>query len=131
MTTILTEEKLFSFCLIEYTPDFPDFAQRAVERVRGAQIAPCLDDGSYSDELLYMTAIPWVSFTGFMHPVHLNPPDSVPRFAWGRHFKDGVRLKMPLSVQAHHALMDGIHLGIFYEQIPSYFDQPASVLEPA
>jgi chloramphenicol O-acetyltransferase type A len=78
-----------------------------------------------------MTAIPWVSFTSFMHPLDLSPVDSVPRFAWGKFFADGELLKMPLSVQAHHALMDGLHVGRFYEIVQDYLHHPGSVLGAA
>ena len=36
--------------------------------------------------------------------------DSVPRLAWGCFEERGKRLVMPLNVQAHHALIDGIHI---------------------
>jgi chloramphenicol O-acetyltransferase type A len=78
--------------------------------------------------LLFMTAIPWVSFTSFMHPMNLQPPDSVPRFAWGKFFKDGDRIKMPLGVQVHHALMDGIHVGRYYNAVQEYLGMPESTL---
>ena len=57
-----------------------------------------------------MTAIPWVSFTSFSHPIHLAAADSVPRFALGKIIEEGESLKMPLDVQGHHALMDGLHV---------------------
>ena len=37
-------------------------------------------------------------------------------------------LKMPLSAQGHHALMDGIHLARFYARAQEYLDHPGSVL---
>ncbi len=33
-----------------------------------------------------------------------------------------------MSVQGHHALMDGVHMGMFFAQIQELLDQPA-VLE--
>jgi chloramphenicol O-acetyltransferase type A len=69
-----------------------------------------------------------VAFTSFMHPIHLHPPDSVPRFAWGKFFVDGPCLKMPLGVQANHALMGGIHVGKLYAQVQEYFQNPEIVL---
>lgn len=36
--------------------------------------------------------------------------DFVPRLAWGRFEERDNRLLMPLNVQAHHALIDGIHI---------------------
>ena len=75
-----------------------------------------------------MTSIPWVSFTGLMHPIHLQPADSVPRIAWGKFFDDSGSKKMPLSVQVHHALMDGIHVGKFYSEVQNILDHPDLVL---
>jgi chloramphenicol O-acetyltransferase type A len=75
-----------------------------------------------------MTPIPWVSFTSFMHPIHMHPVDSGPRFAWGKLFEDGESLKMPLSVQGHHALVDGVHVGRFNAQVQSYLNHPDSIL---
>ena len=66
-----------------------------------------------------------------MHALDLSSVDSVPRFAWGKFFEDGEFLKMPLSVQAHHALMDGIHVGRFYAKVQDYLCDPGSILREA
>jgi chloramphenicol O-acetyltransferase type A len=92
---------------------------------------PTLSDEPGRDDLLFMTAIPWVSFTSFMHPLQLHPTDSVPRFAWGKFFEDGRSWKMPLSVQGHHALMDGIHVGRYLEELQGYLHKPGFVLGEA
>ena len=126
--TILTGEDLFSFCTMDYIEDFSEFAARAAERMAYAQEHSTLEDEPGRDDLLFMTGIPWVSFTSFMHPLHLHPADSVPRFAWGKFFEEGKFLKMPLSVQGHHALMDGIHIGRFYAEVQDYLHHPTSVL---
>jgi chloramphenicol O-acetyltransferase type A len=75
-----------------------------------------------------MTAIPWVSFTSFMHPMHLQPADSVPRFAWGKFFEDGEFLKMPLDVQGHHVPMDGIQVGRFFAEVEGHLSHPGLAL---
>ena len=126
-TTILVKDDLFSFCYIHYTENFSLFATRAAERIAYVKEYPTLKSEP-EDDWLYMTAIPWVSFTSFMHPIYLHPLDSVPRFAWGKFFKEGKFLKMPLSVQGHHAVMDGIHMGRFYIEVQNYLDQPQLVL---
>lgn len=126
--TILTDDDLFSFCTFDYVVNFSEFAAKAAERIAYIKDNPTLEDGPGQDDLLYMTAIPWVSFTSFMHPLHLHPADSVPRFAWGKFFKEGEFLKMPLSVQGHHALMDGVHVGRYYAEVQGYFQQPGGVL---
>ena len=64
-----------------------------------------------------------------MHPIHWSPVDSVPRFAWGKFFEEGQSIKMPLSVQGNHALMDGLHAGKYYAELQDYLDNPESILE--
>jgi hypothetical protein len=56
------------------------------------------------------------------------PNHSIPRFAWGKYFREGGALKMPLSMQAHHGLVDGLHFGRFYELVQALLDDPASAL---
>jgi chloramphenicol O-acetyltransferase type A len=129
--TILTDEDLFSFCALDYIEDFSEFAARTEETITHVREHPTLENQPGRDDFLYMTAIPWVSFTSFMHPMHLDPADSVPRLAWGKIFEDGELLKMPLAVQGHHALMDGVHVGKFYEEVQEYFDDPESVVGEA
>ncbi|MBN1149262.1 MAG: chloramphenicol acetyltransferase [Anaerolineales bacterium] len=123
-TTILIDENLFSFCTFDYSEDFPSFAAHVAQRVAYVKEHPTLENVPGRDDMLYMTAIPWVSFTSFMHPMHLQPADSVPRFAWGKIFEQGEALMMPLGVQGHHALMDGLHMGRFYAQVQDYLSHP-------
>jgi chloramphenicol O-acetyltransferase type A len=127
-TTILTGEDLFSFCTFRYSEDFSSFAAEASTRIAHVKEHLTMYDGTAYDELLFMMGIPWVSFTGFIHPINLDPVDSVPRFAWGRFFEEGDSLKMPMNVQAHHALVDGIHVGRFYQTVQEYLNDPDHVL---
>ncbi len=129
--TILTDEDLFTFCTFEYVEDFSEFAVRAAERIAYVREHPTLEDEPARDDLLFMTSIPWVSFTSVMHPMHLDPADSVPRIAWGKFFEEGKFLKMPLGVQGHHALIDGIHMGRFYTEVQGCLQQPGVVLGEA
>jgi len=129
--TVLTDEDLFTFCPLHYVEDFSEFADRATESIARAREHPTLENMPGRDDFLYMTAIPWVSFTGFMHPMNLRPGDSVPRFAWGKPFDEGELLKMPLAVQGHHALMDGVHVGKHYTEVQEYLHHADFVLGDA
>jgi chloramphenicol O-acetyltransferase type A len=127
-STVLTDDELFTFCTMEYVDKFSAFAAKAAEKIAYVKENPTLEDKTAQDNLLFMTSIPWVSFTNIMHPIHLYPADSVPRIAWGKYFNDDNKLKMPLSVQAHHALMDGIHVGKYYTKVQGYLHEPEVVL---
>ena len=126
--TMLTEGDLFSFCTMPYAADFATFAAGAEAAIQRVKENPTLEDEPGQDDLLFMTAIPWVSFTNMMHPIHMHPADSVPRMAWGKYFNEGAQMKMPLSVQVNHALMDGISVGRYYQLVQAYLDDPAQAL---
>jgi len=125
---VLIDRDLFSFCAIDYAEDFSEFAMRAANNISYVKAHPNLEANPAKDDVLYMSPIPWVSFTSFSHPMQLHPTDSVPRFAWGKYFKEGDTLKMPVAVQGHHAMMDGIHMGRFYEALQDYLHHPEHVL---
>jgi chloramphenicol O-acetyltransferase type A len=123
--SILIDEDIFGFCAVDYAEEFSEFAARAAENIAYLKAHPGLEVNNVEkDDVLYMSPIPWVSFTSFNHPMQFHPADSVPRFAWGKYFTEGSTLKMPLSVQGHHAVMDGIHMGRFYETIQGYMHHP-------
>ena len=127
-TTILTGKDLFSFCTFDYVEKFAEFTANAVDRIAYVQEHLRLEDEQGRNDLLFMTGIPWVSFTSVIHPMHLQATDSVPRFAWGKFFEEGEVLKMPLNVQAHHGLLDGIHMGRFYAKVQDYLNDPGFIL---
>lgn len=127
-TTIMAAGELFSFCTIGYEKNFGDFAPRALKRIAETKVNPTLEDEPGQDDLLFLSSIPWVSFTSFRHPTPASPIDSVPRLVWGKHFATGDRLQMPVSVQGHHALMDGVHMGKFYAELERLLAHPQSAL---
>ena len=126
--SILVDKDLFSFCAVEYVEDSSEFAGRAAKSISHVKAHPELENNPDKDDVLYMSPIPWVSFTSFTHPMQFHPVDSIPRFAWGKYFQESDTWKMPLSVQGHHAVMDGIHMGRFYETVQDYLYHPEVVL---
>jgi len=96
--TILVDDELFSFCSVEYQRDYEAFACGAAQAIAEVRARPSLKIPE-RDDLLYMSVIPWVSFTSFMHPMQYHPQDSVPRFAWGKIFDQGGRLQMPVAMR--------------------------------
>ena len=82
-STIMAANDLFTFAFMEFDPDFDAFAAGMAAEVARVQAAPSLEDPPGRDDLLFMTAIPWVAFTSFEHPMTGDPNDSIPRFAWG------------------------------------------------
>ena len=121
--TVMSKDDLFSFCFSEFSPDYLKFrsdAMRAMEIVKSER--ELKDDER--DDYIYMTSIPWVSFTSVSHPISMSKTDSVPRISWGKfEEKDGKRL-IPMSVSLHHGLADGIHAGRFFQILQDHLNHP-------
>ena len=65
----MADNDLFTFCQFDYTDNFPVFAKQYEEMTARVKENPTLEDPPGRDDLLFMTAIPWVPFTSFAHPV--------------------------------------------------------------
>ena len=72
------------------------------------------------DDFIYITSIPWISFTHISHTITLNKNDAVPRISWGKYFTEGEKTLLPFSIQVHHAFVDGYHVGMFVEDLQNY-----------
>lgn len=110
-TTVLLPNESFAYAYFDYQRDFETFISgmaRAVEEIRSSTgpLKPTM-----RDDVIYHTTLPWISFTSFAHARTKGRGDSIPRIVFGKFSKDGARTMMPLSIEVHHALMDGLHVG--------------------
>ena len=122
--TVLKGTDAFRYCTVRYESDIFKFYHLVEKRLEDLNRKQDLDDAAGRDDLLYMTSIPWVSFTSITHPVHMHPADSIPRISWGKYFDDNGMIKMPLSVQANHAIMDGYHIGRYFNELQELIHSP-------
>ncbi len=113
--TVLTEGNTFCFCETKFCEDIDLFSERTSQAINSAKKNPSLKDEPGRDDYLFISSLPWVRFTSVVHPVHMSPVDSIPRITWGRFTESRKRVVMPLSVQVHHGLADGYHVGRFFE----------------
>ncbi|NNG01385.1 MAG: chloramphenicol acetyltransferase [Desulfobacteraceae bacterium] len=121
--TVLTSDKLFTFCESKFTHDMDAFFRQTEIAISKVKKNPSLRDEPGRDDYLFISSIPWIRFTSVTHPIHMHPADSVPRLAWGKISEDNNRILMPLSVQVHHGLADGYHVGQFYEKFQEWADR--------
>jgi chloramphenicol O-acetyltransferase type A len=123
-TTVLLPNESFAYSYFDYTTDFEKFVagmNRSVDELRrgDGRLKP-----STRDDLIYSTTLPWMSFTSFSHARTPGRGDSIPRFVFGKFFNEGERVLMPFSVEVHHALMDGLHVGRFLSRLEEGLSEP-------
>lgn len=123
--TVSTDEAdVFSFCYVDFKHDYSSFIAAVGEAQKNMRKSPSLEDVPDRDDYLFMSAMPWVHFTGFSHAMHTPSRDSVPRFTWGKIKQNGEEYIMPVGVQVHHGVVDGRHVGMFYERFAEYCALP-------
>src|SRR4030095_15411676 len=128
-STLLLPNDTFSFVYFDYDSHFRIFAlktYRAIKDVRSGtgEFLPRDDH----DALIHFTTLPWISFTSFSHARNWGRDDSVPKIAFGRFTKMEGRLLLPMSVEVHHALMDGLHVGRFVNHMEAALVEPEIAL---
>jgi chloramphenicol O-acetyltransferase type A len=128
-TTVLLPNESFGYAYFDYQEDFETFFAAASESIKRVQAEGSLKP-SMRDDLIYFTVLPWVSFTSFAHARTPGRGESVPRIAFGKFTLEGERTWLPISVEVHHALMDGLHVGRFLSRFEEALSKPENYITP-
>jgi chloramphenicol O-acetyltransferase type A len=120
----------FGFAHLEHVAGWRQFAHDAAASMAATRTrAEVFNPRPGDTAVAYFTTLPWVHFSSFAHARRSDPMDSIPRFAFGRIDPDGAsvgaRHWMPVSVEVHHALMDGLHVGQWVQAFEAALADPA------
>ena len=129
-TTVAMPDGSFRFCYLPYHEDFREFdaAARtaATNPLEGTKDS--MGNRQQDDAVIHGSVIPWVRFSSISHAQKMDPSESIPRVVFGRFSQAGDRVKVPVSVEVHHALVDGHSVGQFFQQLEQEFaDEEALV----
>ena len=128
-TTVLLPNENFTLAYFDYEPDFEKFinqADRAVQDVLSGDGAFRPDPG---DDRIHFTTLPWLAFTSFSHARNWRREDSIPKIAFGKFVTENERTVLPFSVEVHHALMDGLHVGRYIARLEEMLADPKAYIE--
>ena len=117
-TTVARNDGTFGFAFVEFSEDFQEFnanLQSEISQVQGSS-GLRLKNEDLAINLIRHSTMPWTHFTGLLHPTDFNPEESVPKIVFGKFSERNGRKMLPVSVEAHHGLMDGYHLGLYLNE---------------
>ncbi len=106
---------LHANCLAAYSEDFSETVQRISAARQEADQRPTLTPaGAEGQDLLYFSILPGLAFSSVSNPWDDPWTDSVPRIIFGKVVETvpGVH-EVPVSVEALHSLVDGVHIERF------------------
>lgn len=123
-TVFSKDQETFTNLWTEYNPSFETFNQQYlsdIEKYGSAQ--QFIGKPNPPNNVITISSIPWVSFTGF----NLNIPKAsdylLPIFTTGKYFEQNNTIQLPLSIQVHHAVCDGFHLARFINELQDQVDK--------
>ncbi|MGB3466270.1 MAG: CatA-like O-acetyltransferase [Cyclobacteriaceae bacterium] len=113
--TINRADGTFGFSYIDYHKEYSVFEEKALQEIERVMEEKELVPGSVSANIIHYSSIPWINFTALSHARNFDGGDSVPKISFGKMVLKETRYYMPVSVHVHHALMDGMHVGQYFE----------------
>ncbi|HKY21822.1 MAG TPA: CatA-like O-acetyltransferase [Vicinamibacterales bacterium] len=112
--TILKADETFGFVRVEASGSLDRFTAAGGAAIAGAAGRKALEPMTGTDDIVFHSVLPWLRFTSFANA--LPGGDSIPRIVFGRCSKDGRAVRMPVAVEVHHALVDGLDVARFLER---------------
>jgi chloramphenicol O-acetyltransferase type A len=129
-STVLREDETFAFGYFDYSDRYHDFEQNGLKEIAAVSSPTKLRPHVDRDDLIYYSVLPWISFTSFAHARRSPATDCIPRIVFGKRDRgEAGAYKMPISIEVHHALVDGLHVGRFLERFQHLLQHPGSVLD--
>jgi len=113
--TMMRPNNTFGFSLINYDEDVQIFEKNLKKEKDRIHNSDSLFPPQNYHNCIYCSALPWISFTGHKEPVN-GGKESVPKLAFAKVEENNDKLSMQVSVSVNHALVDGYHVGLFYEK---------------
>lgn len=115
-SAVLRSNETFGFAYFEFVDDFADFHARGRAAIDHVERNPgVLEPHDRHDAIIHYSVLPWIRFSAIANARRLGTSDSVPKIVFGRYFQRGNDLHMPVAIEVHHALVDGLHVARFFE----------------
>ena len=115
--TVALENGTYCYCRLDCKKPFKEFLLYALSEQKKAAEKGSIDENE--DEALscfFVSTVPWINYTSLIQPT-VSGSDSNVRITWGKYAETNGRTFMPVSILCHHALVDGIHISEFYNDL--------------
>ena len=109
--------KVVNVPFIENLSEYVALATKTAEEQQEYFTAPLGND------VFQCSPMPWVTYTHISHTNSGKKDNATPLFDWGKYYEKDGRVLIPISIQAHHSFVDGIHIGQFVDVLQKFFDE--------
>ncbi|MCF7930362.1 MAG: hypothetical protein K9L02_02505 [Acholeplasmataceae bacterium] len=122
-TDVIEGTELFKFVTSNMDDDLLTFIRKAKQKSldQGHHFLDVNEEERF--DVVYITTFPWASYTQVSHAHNIDKTDSIPKIAWGKFEEVNGKLIMPFSIEVHHGLVDGLHVGKLIQNIQSALEK--------
>jgi chloramphenicol O-acetyltransferase type A len=118
--TIMRADETFGFARLEPAATLAEFATQGQAVISAAAAHRGLRV-ERSDDIVFHSVLPWLRFSSFTNALS-GKADSIPRIVFGQCTPQGARVMMPVAVEVHHAVVDGLDVARFFDRFTAYLD---------
>lgn len=122
-TVLQPETGTFAVVQTKFESEFSLFYTSCLEDIAAAQTCGLSPSSAMTPNLFYVSALPWMHFSGFTLNVPAERMALQPIFTIGRYAEEAGRWRLPLAIQVHHAACDGWHVAQFVNALQSWCDE--------
>jgi chloramphenicol O-acetyltransferase type A len=113
----------FNYAYVPFQPDFAAFDANCAAIIAQTAAGSGLNANSGErDDLAYLSCLPWLDYTSINNALP-GPDDCIPRISWGKFVTgDAGRSSMAMTIEVHHALVDGRQVGDYFAAVQVAID---------
>ncbi|WP_312611819.1 CatA-like O-acetyltransferase [Oscillibacter sp.] len=114
--TVAKPDGAYAYCTLDTALPLAEFLKTGRTALETAKYGGTMEESEDHEEFFFVSCVPWLRYTGMVQPVP-SPAYSNVRLSWGKWTEENGRISLPVTILAHHALVDGVHIGRFYEEL--------------
>lgn len=114
--TVAKPDGTYAYCVLRSDMPFDVFLPLAAQAHEETKRSGTIEEDDSAMGSFFISSVPWINYCALVQPVP-SPADSNPRISWGKYAEENGRIRIPMSLLCHHALVDGLHMSRFYEAL--------------
>ncbi len=116
-TYLNKDTELFKVVFVPFMDTLEEY-EPAAKKIANAQ--EVYFTGPLQNDVFQCSPMPWIDYLHVSHTNSGKKDNATPIFDWGKFHKCEGRMYMPVSIQAHHSFVDGIHVGKLADKLQEY-----------
>lgn len=114
---ILGKNNCFASKRITYSNSFKEFNENVnILKNEPLEQGVLSIDKEQEDNVVITSYLPWVHFDSISEPI-FSKDESLIKIVYGKYSEVNGKYMIPICVTANHALLDGYHMGEFFEKL--------------